>query len=158
MSPQGIANRALSKFKIHLGRGYRKIILCLDRKERSECPGDFAAKILARIQKDLQLAKHELTDVELIVVVADRMFEAWILADAEGLRRKHLPQSPKNYPHCFEGRNDLKGLLSAYLGEAYRETLHGPKLFAQVNFAEARKGQRGSKSLDKFLRSIGLSK
>jgi len=91
------------------------------------------------------------------VVVADRAFEAWILADAAGLHARRTFARAPNFGR-FEGalgQGGRKGCaeLDHLLGRPYAKTSDGPDLFRRMDFAAAR-AQSGS--LDKFLRSLGV--
>ena len=145
LTPAGIAKMAAPRIKTHLIAGHKPVILCLDREQRPECAGSFA----------------QAADVH--VVIADRTFEAWILADAVGLaKRKHFVRAPKF--HCFEGamgERQLKGTveLTRLLGREYRKTGDGPRLFGELDYEVARewgRGKRGSRSFDKLLRTLGV--
>jgi hypothetical protein len=95
------------------------------------------------------------------VVVADRAFEAWILAGARGLHAAGRFASRPTFQR-FEGAPGLnlkKGLveLGRLLGRDYHKTTDGPRLFSELDFAAARDHRsHGSKSLDKLLRELGL--
>lgn len=159
LTTNGIAKMAAPRIKAHLIAGRRPAILCLDREQRPECAGAFAQAILAALQREV--GKEYAQAVK--VVVADRTFEAWILADALGLAaRGQFVRAPKF--HCFEGamgERQEKGTveLTRLLGREYRKTSDGPGLFEQLDYGVARdwgRGKRGSRSLDKLLRTLGI--
>jgi len=159
LTPAGIAKMAAPRIKTHLIAGHKPVILCLDREQRPECAGAFAQAILTALRG--QVSREQAADVH--VVIADRTFEAWILADAVGLaKRKHFIRAPKF--HCFEGsmgERQLKGTveLTRLLGREYRKTGDGPRLFGELDYQVARdwgRGKRGSRSFDKLLRTLGV--
>jgi hypothetical protein len=100
------------------------------------------------------------------VVVADRAFEAWILADIQCLTP---PGRPRPSRRCFEGYMRPKrggrsngyhygdDLLATFLGR-YDKVRDGPELFARLHLAHARipcgSGGRGSRSLAALLAAI----
>jgi hypothetical protein len=151
----GIAKQVLKPAKAYLDSG-RKVVVCVDRENRDDCPGDFASAILAALKAQLKKKGYENADVH--VVIANRSFEAWILADASGMHdRGVFKVRPSS--RCFEGRPGERGNLAKFLGGDYEKTRDGPRLFAKLDFAEARKyrnGNLGSKSLDKLLRTLGV--
>jgi len=156
LSVTAIAKRALPKAKAHITAGRHRVVLCLDRETRKACPGQLAADIRKELVK---LCKKG----DISVVVADRAFEAWILADARGLHEaKEFAREPKFF--CFEGElgeRQQKGIveLERLLGRPYSKTKDGPRLFEKIRFAEARqfgRGKKGSRSLDKLLRVLGV--
>jgi hypothetical protein len=75
LSVEAIAKRALPKAKQHFAAGRSQVVLCLDRESRKECAGSLATAISKRLAT--MCGRQEVS-----VVVADRAFEAWILADA----------------------------------------------------------------------------
>jgi len=93
----------------------------------------------------------------------DRTFEAAVLADATGLHSRGVFKRAPTF-RSFEGslgKNNRKGVddLTDLLGRPYNKTKDGPRLFEQLNFTVARDhsaGARGSRSLDKLLRSLGI--
>ncbi len=156
LSVEAIAKRALPKAKQHFAAGRSRVVLCLDRESRKECAGSFATAI----SKCLATMCGK---IDISVVVADRAFEAWILADAVGLyEREEFKREPKFF--CFEGQSGerhRKGTveLDSLLGRPYSKTKDGPRLFEKIRFEQARMfgtGKRGSRSLDKLLRVLGV--
>jgi hypothetical protein len=165
VKPVGIAKIACPHVVLHILAGRSTVLVCLDREDREDCPGAFAQAVQRALENELaktSVAARK-TPYTVYVVIADRAFEAWILSDAEGLHtRRVFPRAPSF--HCFEGehgkRKQKGGVEISELWErAYLKTTHGPRLFEQLRFEDARlcgKGQRGSRSLDKLLRTLGV--
>jgi len=137
------------------------ILVCLDREGRGVSAADFAADIRTALVRKLR-SMGESAD-SLTVVVADRAFEAWLLADLAGLcRRKRVAQRRRR---CYEGyQNGASdygvGLLRRHFGR-YHKTIDGPQMFSLVNLGIARipctSGRGwGSASLDCFLRALDI--
>jgi hypothetical protein len=159
LTPVAIAKMVAGKIKVLIAAGCRRVVVCIDREQRPECAGQFAESVYLALGG--QLASSDQCRVS--IVVADRTFEAWILADAAGLyARGEFKEKLKR--HCFEGELGAQGKkgtieLSTLLGRQYEKTRDGPRLFAKVDFSVARTygpGRRGSRSLDKFLRTLRL--
>lgn len=137
-----------------------KVVVCIDREQRSDCVVTLAKAVHAEIDKEL-ITKNR-ADIPYAVVLSDRAFEAWILAGARSLhaakRLKHAPAFA-----CFEGqlgKQDKKGVIEIedLLGRAYSKTRDGPELFLAMDRTQARTfgpGLPGSQSFDKFLRELG---
>jgi hypothetical protein len=161
MTPRGVALRVRGKVETFWGKAeIQKVVVCIDRERRECCAPGFAAEV----QKELTaiIEQRQRRRLELVVVVADRAFEAWILADVQNLfAQKLLKKAPKlrSYEGNLGKEERLgKAELEELLGGDYSETRDGPRLFARINLAEARrygKGCYGSRSLDKFLRELG---
>ncbi len=161
MDATGIARRALSHVREHLDAGVRRVVVCVDREERKLLARNFARQIAGELKRLLVASGYSIEQVS--VVVADRAFEAWILADADGLwRRKHFRRKPRQ--HCYEGHlgpdNDKgKVEISHLLAAEYKETRDGPRLFGLLDVAAARDSRpaaRGSRSLDSLLLAVGV--
>lgn len=157
--PAAIARRAAPHLKAMRAMRLNKVVFCLDLERRQTPPLDFAAAVRSALRSELGLAEAEA--VWLSVVVANRAFEAWILADATGLhQRGHLKSDPG--VGRFEGRMGAgqklgKAELRTALGSDYRESLHGPRLFGAIELAKARDTAAhatGSESLDRLLRVL----
>ena len=161
VTPSAIAKRSVGSVMLHQIAGRSKVVLVIDREQRADCSGAFATAVREALHKELQAKGKPTTDVH--VVVADRAFEGWILADAKGLHeRRKLKQAPSF--NRFEGSMGLRGTkgkddLTRMLDREYSETSDGPTLFESIDFTVARqfKGTAcGSRSLDKFLRTLGV--
>jgi hypothetical protein len=145
----------------HIVAGRTRVVVCVDRESRQECPGLFAQTILRELSRELGAKGRAGADA--CVVIADRTFEAWLLADARGLHGKGLLKAPPKF-HSFEGQMGDRGRkgvveLSRLLGRDYDKIRDGKELFTRLRFEEARKckaGQHGSHSLDKLLRTLGV--
>ncbi len=161
LDPVGIARMVTPKVIAHIAAGRTKVIVCIDREQRADCSGEFAQRIVVMLRAEL--AKKGYQSLDLHVVIADRTFESWLLADARGLYKKGRFKTAPKF-QCFEGNlgsRDRKGVveLSQLLGRDYGKTTDGPSLFRHLDFAAARlygPRQHGSKSLDKLLRVLGV--
>lgn len=161
VEPLGIAKMVKPKVVQHQVAGRSPVVICLDREQRDVGAAELAREVLAKL-RELLAAEHRPTS-EIHVVIADRAFEAWLLADARGL---HARGTFKRAPRfqCFEGqmgKERKKGVveLGELLGHAYAKTTDGPRVFEQLEFAQARKhgpSEHGSRSLDLFLRALGV--
>ena len=158
---EAIAKLVLPKVVAHQIAGRSPVIVCFDRERRSTPAADLSTSIAAELTRLLTLRGRSSATV--VVVVADRAFEAWLLADAAGLARRRVFRGEPPF-FCFEGERgerDRMGVveLSNLIGREYRKTRDGPKVFAAVDFAQARqhgRGRRGSASLDAFLNALGI--
>jgi hypothetical protein len=160
LNATGVAKLIAPKVKQHLAAGLQHVVICLDREQRDDCPGGFAGGISRELLAALGTTGR---GMRIHVVIADRTFEAWLLADAAGLHQRGLLKTAPKF-RTFEGALGEQGRkgtieLTRLLGREYRKTLDGPKLFEQLDFTIARaagRGQRGSRSLDKLLRTLGV--
>lgn len=159
--PAAVAKLVVGKVIAHRVAGVRRVIVCIDREQRTLCAGQFACAVSAALASQLASKGHSPNGVS--VVVSDRTFEAWILADARNLHAQRLLKKAPGFT-CFEGQlgsAQKKGCveLSDLLGEPYVKTKHGPALFSRINTQAARThgpGLPGSRSFDKFLRTLGV--
>ncbi len=79
--PGQIAGKAIKKVKIQRDRGADLIVVLIDREDRKECPTEFADQLKRAFAKRGYDAVN--------VVVKNRTFENWLIADVEAL--KQLP-------------------------------------------------------------------
>ena len=96
----GIAKMVVPKIIAHQEAGRPKVVVCLDREQRSKCAGELASEILSAVSNEL--AKRRRTSEGVNIVVSDRSFEAWILADARGLHERRVFGAAPRF-HRFEG-------------------------------------------------------
>jgi len=159
--PVGIAKLIAPRVnQLHTAR-CKQIVVCFDREQRTECAPGLAKAVSTALHAELLAGGKAIPNVA--IVVADRAFEAWLLADASGLHARGLFKNPPSF-RSFEGHlgaQERKGVveLTRLLGREYSKTKDGPALFEGLSFADARKhavGDRGSRSLDKLLRTFGV--
>ena len=111
-----VVARAASLIRLQQGRTSPSIIL-FDREDRAEPASFIAQEVSTKLSQILPAER-------IVVGVADRMIENWILADWESLRSlaPNLPQAPAT-TDGLNGNAVLRRLLSNY-----SKTLDGPKL------------------------------
>jgi len=154
-SPRAIAARVKPKVLEHWARGVNRVLVCVDRELRDDCPGRFAHSVLREL--DQVLAARRRPECSVRVVVADRAFEAWLLADAAGLHTRGVFQRRPGFA-SFEGKlgaRNRRGVveLESLLGRPYEKLVDAAKIFRKVRFANAR---MRSRSLHKLLRELGV--
>jgi hypothetical protein len=153
--PVGIAARLVGPVIAHQVSGHHPIIACIDREQRQMSAASLAGNVATELRRLLEERNRSTAGV--FVAVADRTFEAWLLADAHGLhKRGHLKHAPSF--RSFEGllgRERKKGVveLSILLDRPYGKTTDGPALFEALDFPTAR---AGSASLHAFLSTLGV--
>lgn len=102
----------------------------------------------------LARARAAAGDVPVSVVVANRTYEAWLLAGRTALFRCDLVQ--RNAPLAEirepEARAGSKALISEFLGEIYSPPLHQPELTKAMSFSPG--SQRRAPSLAKLIREL----
>lgn len=161
IEPIGIARMVKPKVVQHQTAGRSPIVVCIDREQRDMSAIRLGTEVHRALCTLLRKEKRAYHDV--FVVIADRTFEAWILADARGLHQKRAFVRAPSF-ETFEGsmgKEQKKGLveLTELLGRPYGKRTDGPRLFEKLRFVEARKhgaGEHGSRSLDSFLTTLGV--
>ena len=158
--PTGIAKLVVGRVIAHKVAGRHNVVVCIDREQRLVGPGAFAAQVAQALTTEL--LSRSANPAGVFVVIADRAFEAWLLADAAGLHARGHFSRPLQ-AQSYEGSmcaQQLKGTLelTTALGRAYAKTTDGPALFAALDLPVARSHKHGlgSRSLDKFLRTLGV--
>jgi len=161
LTPTAIARLIAPRVIEHKVAGRMRVVICIDREDRPECAPVLANQV--RVALAAELVARGYSDELVALVIADRAFEAWLLADARGLHARGLLLRRPSF-HSFEGelgRERKKGVveLTTLLGRQYGKTADGPRLFRGLAFAVARAdagGGYGSRSLDKLLRELGV--
>lgn len=160
--PIGIAKLVAPKvIELHAG-GCERVVVCFDREQRADSAPTLARDVTAALAAELA-KRGKAGPPNLHVVIADRAFEAWLLAGADELHAKGLFKSLPTFA-CFEGQLGAEGKkgtveLTRLLGREYGKTKDGPTLFGSLDIVATRThapGARGSRSFDKLLRSIGV--
>lgn len=148
-TPLQIAKAAESRIKILHATGVQKIIVSIDLEDLNECPGSRA--------KNLEEAFSKLGYKNISVVIKNRKFENWIIADIDNLKGHKL----FNVSNSMEGRlkncdsiqdavkelNKMKG-VNGY----YHKTKDGNSLAKSINPLNI---AANSRSFRRFMKLIG---
>jgi len=126
-----------------LQRKHDPIIILIDREGRAIC----SKKIISELHKELE--KNGANKNNLIIGVADRMIENWILADWDNFVSITEINAQSVRPSSFEGMYGKRQLKKYY--PFYQETTDGPKLFCN---AKASIIKKNSKSFFEFISPI----
>lgn len=121
VSTLAIAKRIATLCRLFGGK-YYPIVVLVDREDRRASAAIFAADIL-------QSAMNEGVEDDLIVGVADRMIENWILTDREVVLER--AKSGRRYPPSVEGLGG-KGLIKKLIPN-YHETTTGVELLKKCS-------------------------
>jgi hypothetical protein len=102
----------------------------------------------------LARARAAAGEVPVSVVVANRTYEAWLLAGRTALFRCTLVRhdAPLREIHDPEARAGNKGVISQFIGETYSPPLHQPELTKAMSFSPG--SQHRAPSLAKLIREL----
>lgn len=124
------------------------VILDADEECRKRRPGNgLGPQLLARAEA---VASH----VPLAVVVANREYEAWFLANFSSFRARGLFPEHARLPDDLDpdAHRDCKGLVAGLIGHRYEETVHQLELTHGLKFSLG--AIRRSPSYGKLLRDL----
>lgn len=150
-APDQIAKSALRPVDILKKRGADAVLLLIDREDRPDCAPEFAQAIETAF-----VAMGE----QVHVVVKNRKFENWLIADPKALAglkgrfkpteafRKHV--SPNKADNVPDGAALLKQICVK--GSYYHKTQDPPRILEKMDITEAGKNSR---SFRRFLRLLG---
>ena len=150
-APGQIAQSAKSRVDILLNRNADKIVVLIDREDRDECPPKFA-KLIEQVFR--KLGYDEVT-----VVVKNRTFENWLIADIKALKslrgRFRVTKSfeKKVSPNKADNVRDGEALLKAIAIDRKYHKRRDAKAITTIQ--EALEIARNSRSFRRFLRVIG---
>ena len=148
-SPAALAKTCASRIEILKVQGAAEVVVLVDREGREVCPGEFAAEIAQHLAT--------LVDVTVSVVVKNRMFENWLIADvaalsaqpkrfavSEGTRKAIEPNKADN----LDGIDILKRCV---IDGSYNKVEDSKKILAH---ADPRNIAKNSRSFRRFLRCL----
>ena len=145
-TPDDIVSKARKQIAILRMFKCGKVIMVVDFESRRTQYAMFLKSLEDRFSR----AKWGLS---VAVSVPNKMIENWYLADVAYLSEKKKFLKKRTKQKNYEGKNGKKELKRCFIkGTTYRETRHGPQLFAILRFPVARKN---SASFDRFMQLIG---
>ncbi len=148
----GIAYAAAKQIEKLLLREPDVIVFLLDREQRTECPGELAA----RIHDALHQSRKGLCPIQ--VVVKDRTFENWLISDVAALAtqrgRFDLPPSAARsvVQSGADGFDALAVLKQWTAGRPYRKADDSIRI---LDHADPLRMAATSRSFRRFLRCVG---
>lgn len=141
VSTQAIAKRIASLCRLLGGRCY-PIITCIDREDRTISADKLSSDLLKAI-------RDEGISDDIIIGVADKMIENWILVDKDVVLER--ANKGKKYPYKIEGLGG-KGLIKKLIPN-YHETTIGVELLKECRpskMVSSRSFKNFYKKIDKF--------
>ncbi len=117
-----IAKQVASQCRLLHGK-YWPIIVIFDREEREATTDEIAIELL-------NLIREESVKDEIIIAVADRAIENWIIADFETVKN-YYPEAINTWGDCPDGK-DGKAMIRKTVGR-YNETTDGVDLMKKCN-------------------------
>ncbi|MBF0537009.1 MAG: DUF4276 family protein, partial [Nitrospirae bacterium] len=137
VTAEGYVNSIYGYLNEALNGRFRHILCILDREKRQTTAVEFGDSVFKEIKKRLLKDFNEEQLKKITVVVSDRCFENWIVADIEGIKNRQDLIHQDNEQDNFEGRNGAAILKKIMLGK-YKKTTHADLLFNCVRFDVAR--------------------
>lgn len=133
-------------------RGADGFLILIDREDRTECAGEWAGAILTDVNAG------SIGPPCAGVVVKDRTFENWLLADAAALqsmpKRFRLPQNVINQVNAglADSLDAQRRIKEAALKHAYDKVSDAVRILSAADPTEI---AQGSRSFRKLLREVG---
>lgn len=125
-------------------------IVLLDREDRLECPGQLAEQLGQQIQPHVT--------IPVSVVITDRMFENWLVADIEALRRMRARFSISTAtvrsiaPNRADRVDAYAVLQSCVRNQAYDKVQDAGRILERSDIHQM---AANSRSFRRFLRCVG---
>ncbi len=143
-----IAKAAEDKLGILRSKKADQIIVLIDRENRQECPGKW--------KDEIEMAFSELGYSQVKVVIKNRKFENWLIADAgvfKKLRARYQMTEPLVAPNQADNVEDAEKLLNKITVKVeYSKGRDAAQIAALQDYLEV---ARNSRSFRRFLRLIG---
>lgn len=150
-APDQIAGKAIKQVNIRRARGADLILVLIDREDREECPPEFA--------RQLEQAFKRLGYDDIRVVVKNRTFENWLIADINALKKlTGIFNVTKTFertvsPNKADNVGDAKALVNKIaVKHGYRKGRDDARITA---VQEALEMARNSRSFRRFLHVVG---
>jgi hypothetical protein len=133
--------------------GPDKIVVVLDREDRTECPGDLAKRGLAII---LEECGYCLEECSVAVIVANKEFETILFADYSAVDSLQILKGPvsQTFPATTDAQNVLSWLKGYFRsGHSYDKPRDGKSLAQKINLTDAAVQNR-SRALRKLIKEL----
>jgi hypothetical protein len=147
-APLGILATACARQVIQLhGRRAQLVVVILDRENRDDCCGELAAALETRIAREAEAAPA--------VVIKNRMYENWLVADVEALkqmrRRFSLSRTSERaiVPDKADNVDALRLLKQSAIGSEYSKVLDSQRILER---ADVMRMGANSRSFRRFMR------
>lgn len=150
--PEKIARECEVAFKVCAVKKVSRVIVVLDREQRTESPGEIAAAIERAISDRCN------PDFEVFVVMKDRAFENWVIADLDAIRAQPrrfnlTPRVTNAVAPNRADRADALGLLRAStIGRSYDKRDDSKRTFSRAQISRI---AANSRSFRHFLHKAG---
>lgn len=149
-APGQIARSVKSKLDILIARQVDQVVVLIDREDRSECP--------TRLAQDIEGAFRKLGHKNVSVIIKNRKFENWLIADVEVFRNKARYKVTNKFikavvPNKADSVDNAEALLNQIcIGTEY----HKRRDAAQItDLQDVSSIGNHSRSFRRFLRLIG---
>ena len=138
---RGISRECIKFLSALNRRGVKLSFVIVDREDKQESASEMGQKLTNLIADEY--SGH------FVVVVADMMFENWLVADIEQIKMKYsdlIRSEVKNFNR--DGKHGEAIIKKAMHPDRFKKTVHGPKFFKAIRINEAIKN---SPSFDYFI-------
>jgi len=130
-----------------------RVLIVLDRESREDCCGNLASAAEELLSQSL--AKDNLT-ISLSVVLANRQFECWLLANIHVLDKSRIMKRPIS--ELLNGGTDERNVLriitsNLVRGETWDKPRYGKQLAQRLDLQDA-SVLANSRSLRKFVKEV----
>lgn len=140
VTPEGYVNGIQGIVNFALNSNFLHILCILDREKRRDSAKELARKIHQELIKTIEKgSKFKIDELEkkIVVIVADRMLENWIVADIEGIKCRGELIKSDSIQGEFEGKSGVN-VLKSYMKISYDKVQHAPLLLKSVSIDRAR--------------------
>jgi len=136
-----------------LSSNCKHIVIILDKEKRKTEISKLKEFIKSEVYKNIKVLDKNISkdafNESINLIIADIMFENWILSDILSVREKYPNEFKKDVQQiCFEGRSGSALLKSLLSKKSYNKVIDGPKYFKAINFNI---GKRNSNSFNSFI-------
>ena len=139
--PALVEYRLLQHVRTQLLKASGKVIIVLDREDRSQSAEEFGTALREELVRQIGSYDGQGAAHRVAVAVADRRFENWLLADPEGVSRSKLLRRGNDLASrvkCHADTRNAKDLLQSVMAKRwYERAVHGPQLALHLRVEQA---------------------
>ena len=136
-----VGRKLLPHVRVQLAKGADRVIVLVDRERRKQSAQAFRAALLGELKKQVGVAEGQTAAARISVIVCDRTFENWLIADPKGiLTSSYIETDLTRQVDCHADGKDALSILKTVFrkGKSYRKAIHGPRLAQRVRVEDGR--------------------
>ncbi len=154
--PELVRHTLLGHIIVQIEKGANPVLVVIDLEDRTSTVGTFKRRLQQEVRRQVRGKVGASAARKVLVIVCNRKFENWLLADPKGITRCNLVRRDlSNKVRCHSDGKDAEEILKSGMqkGIWFRKAVHGPKIAAHVR-VQREIGSFCSESFREFLKIV----